>query len=167
MSLSKRRVEVNVKPTMIISCNGDVWSIAIDMKNKGTETIFTEGSEIDTCNCLRIALNYSIQLFLLLFLSKANELKFVFDNRFYFESRRFCKSTFKFDSPNRLVQHMKFTDTEEKQLIVREFDQQTGNLVEVFFEQINSLLLNLKITFYFEKTCEMNGVKATKIYSKS
>lgn len=52
MSLSKRRVEVNVKPSMIISCNGDVWSIVIDMKNKGTETIFTEANEIDTCKYL-------------------------------------------------------------------------------------------------------------------
>ena len=61
MSLSKRRVEANVKPSMIISCNGDVWSIVIDMKNKGTETIFTEGTEIDTCKCFHLNLLKSLR----------------------------------------------------------------------------------------------------------
>jgi hypothetical protein len=69
MSLAKRKVTINVKPSIIISKNDNMWSIMIDMKSKGIETIFVEGQDTDT----------------------SNELKFVFDARFYFDSRRFSR----------------------------------------------------------------------------
>jgi hypothetical protein len=51
MALNKRKVEVTKKPIMIISqMNTDQWVVTLDMKNKGTETIFKEGEEVDTCN---------------------------------------------------------------------------------------------------------------------
>ena len=49
MALNKRKVAITIMPTIIISRNEDHWCIAIDMKNKGTETLFNEGTEIDTC----------------------------------------------------------------------------------------------------------------------
>ncbi len=50
MALCKRKVEVTKKPLMIISqLNSDQWVVTLDMKNKGTETIFKEGEEVDTC----------------------------------------------------------------------------------------------------------------------
>ena len=50
MSLAKRKTNITIKPSLIISKNADLWCIAIDMKTKGTETLFEEGVEIDTCN---------------------------------------------------------------------------------------------------------------------
>ena len=50
MALVKRKVEVTTKPCLIITqMNSDQWNITIDMKNKGTETIFKQGEEVDTC----------------------------------------------------------------------------------------------------------------------
>lgn len=89
MALTKRKVEVTKKPQLIISQNSpDQWCITIDMKTKGTETLFKEGEEVDTCN------NFLLQTFtfnLDRFLIVANELKFVFDQRFYFDARRKCR----------------------------------------------------------------------------
>jgi hypothetical protein len=54
MALVKRKTEINTKPTLIISkLSDDMWSIALDMKNKGTETVFKEGQEVDTCKKLK------------------------------------------------------------------------------------------------------------------
>ena len=71
MSLAKRKVNINIKPSVVISKNGNTWCISIDMKSKGIDTLFVEGQETDT----------------------SNELKFVFDSRFYFDSRRFSRVT--------------------------------------------------------------------------
>jgi hypothetical protein len=49
MSLAKRKVTINIKPSIVISRNGNTWSIAIDMKLKGIETFFVEGQDTDTC----------------------------------------------------------------------------------------------------------------------
>ncbi len=49
MSLAKRKTAVNIEPRLIISNSQDMWTIQIDMKNKGTETIFSQGNEVDTC----------------------------------------------------------------------------------------------------------------------
>lgn len=122
MSLNKRKMSVDLKPTLAISHDNDSWCIAVDMKTKGHETIFREGVEIDT----------------------SNELKFVFDIRFSFEARRFCKSKFKFESPNKLIQNVHFTDTEEDQLIVREVNDD-GFLVE---------------------TLHMNGIVANRVFKR-
>ena len=75
----------------------------------------------------------------------ANELKFVFDSRYYFDSRRKSVSIFKFESDNKLIQSMKFPETQETQVIVRELNV-NGQLVE---------------------SLEMNGVLATRIFKKN
>ena len=51
MSLAKRRQQtsLNIQPRLIVSNTDEMWTIAIDMKNKGTETIFYEGKVVDTC----------------------------------------------------------------------------------------------------------------------
>ena len=83
MSLAKRKVTINVKPSIIISKNDSTWCIAIDMKSKGIDTIFVEGQDTDT----------------------SNELKFVFDARFYFDSRRFSRVIINYE--NNLVVTLK------------------------------------------------------------
>ena len=40
MSLAKRKNPVNTNPKLIISNEGDQWTIEIDMTTKGTATIF-------------------------------------------------------------------------------------------------------------------------------
>ena len=50
MYVTKRKLAVTIKPRLIISKNENQWCIEIDMKNKGTSTYFTEGTEVDTCN---------------------------------------------------------------------------------------------------------------------
>ncbi len=57
-------------------------------------------------------------------------MKFTFDARFYFDARRTCMSVFKFETPNKLVQNMKFVETEESQVIKREINSD-GKLLEV------------------------------------
>ncbi len=60
MALNKRKVAVTQKPSLIISKLDDGgWCIAIDMKNKGTETIFRENQEIDTCKYLDRIVQFS------------------------------------------------------------------------------------------------------------
>jgi len=49
MSLAKRKNPVNTNPKLIISNDGDQWTIEIDMTTKGTATIFYEGANTDTC----------------------------------------------------------------------------------------------------------------------
>ena len=51
MSLAKRRQQttLNIQPRLIVSNSDDMWIIGIDMKTKGTETIFYEGKVVDTC----------------------------------------------------------------------------------------------------------------------
>ncbi len=49
MNLAKRKNPVNTNPKLIISNEGDQWTIEIDMKTKGTATIFYEGANTDTC----------------------------------------------------------------------------------------------------------------------
>ena len=59
MSLAKRKVTINIKPSIVISRNGNTWSIAIDMKLKGIETFFVEGQDTDTCQYIDLeALKY-------------------------------------------------------------------------------------------------------------
>jgi len=125
MSLAKRRQQtsLNIQPRLIVSNTDEMWTIAIDMKNKGTETIFYEGKVVDT----------------------SNELKFVFDSRFYFDARRTCKSVFKFETPDRLVQKMEFIETQETQIIVREINE-NDQLVECL---------------------DMNEVKAKRVFNRS
>ena len=50
MHVTKRKQTLNIQPKLIISNEGDLWRIAIDMKSKGTETAFIEGQKVDTCN---------------------------------------------------------------------------------------------------------------------
>ena len=69
MALVKRKIAITMKPCINITKNDDLWCINIDMKTKGTETLFRDGQEVDT----------------------SNEMKFVFDQRFYFDSRRKCR----------------------------------------------------------------------------
>lgn len=53
MALVKRKVAITLKPSLVISkTNDDLWSIAIDMRTKGTETLFREGNEVDSCKFL-------------------------------------------------------------------------------------------------------------------
>jgi hypothetical protein len=52
MSLAKRKNPLNLEPRMIISKNDDTWTIALDMKTKGTETLFCPGAYVDTCKKL-------------------------------------------------------------------------------------------------------------------
>ncbi len=56
MSLAKRKTTVNIEPRVIISKSdeSDMWTIQIDMKTKGTEIIFYQGQNVDTCNALNI-----------------------------------------------------------------------------------------------------------------
>nr|WLG17455.1 fatty acid-binding protein E [Brachionus plicatilis] len=123
MAANRRKVAVTIKPTVVISkSDDDLWCIAIDMKNKGTETVFRVDNEVDS----------------------SNELKYVFDIRFYFDSRKRCRSVFHFENANKLIQKMHFIDTEENQVIVREIDSE-GNLIELM---------------------EMNGVKARRIFKR-
>ena len=50
MYVSKRKLAVNLKPTMSISQMDDSrWKIELDMGTTGTETIFDEECEVDTC----------------------------------------------------------------------------------------------------------------------
>jgi hypothetical protein len=49
MALAKRKNAVVDKPVVTISQNDDYWTLSVDMKSKGTETIFREGQDIDTC----------------------------------------------------------------------------------------------------------------------
>ena len=52
MYVTKRKLAVTIKPRLIISRSENQWCIEIDMKNKGTSTYFTEGTEVDTCRHL-------------------------------------------------------------------------------------------------------------------
>lgn len=54
MSLAKRKNPLNMEPRMIISTNEDMWTIALDMKTKGTETLFVPGASVDTCKSIPI-----------------------------------------------------------------------------------------------------------------
>ncbi|CAF0704889.1 unnamed protein product [Brachionus calyciflorus] len=124
MAANRRKVAVTIKPSVVISkSDDDLWCIAIDMKSKGTETVFRVGNEVDS----------------------SNELKYVFDIRFYFDSRKRCRSVFHFENPNKLIQKMHFIDTEESQVIIREITTD-GNLLE---------------------TMEMNGVQATRLFKRA
>ena len=51
MHVTKRQRELSTKPRLVISKAdiNDQWSIAVDMKTKGTETVFSEDVEVDTC----------------------------------------------------------------------------------------------------------------------
>lgn len=48
MALVKRKIAITIKPCIVISRNEDLWCINIDMKNKGTETLFRVDTEVDT-----------------------------------------------------------------------------------------------------------------------
>lgn len=48
MALVKRKIAITIKPVITISKNDDLWCISIDMKTKGTETLFKEDTEVDT-----------------------------------------------------------------------------------------------------------------------
>ena len=48
MALVKRQISITMKTRINISKNDDLWCINIDMKTKGTETIFREGQDVDT-----------------------------------------------------------------------------------------------------------------------
>ena len=76
---------------------------------------------------------------------KANELKFVFDSRFYFDCRRKSVSVFKIENSKRLVQLMKFTETDEIQTIVKVLEE-NGKLVEYL---------------------EMNGINASRTFKRA
>ena len=52
MNLAKRKNPVNTEPRLSFSNCDDQWIISIDMKTKGTETIFYAGQNTDTCNLL-------------------------------------------------------------------------------------------------------------------
>lgn len=54
MALVKRKIAITMKPCISISRNDDLWCINIDMKTKGTETLFREGTEVDTSIKLKI-----------------------------------------------------------------------------------------------------------------
>lgn len=49
MALARRKHAVVDKPMVTISHTDDYWTISVNMKSKGTETIFREGQEVDTC----------------------------------------------------------------------------------------------------------------------
>lgn len=50
MAANRRKVAVTLKPIVVISkSDDDLWCIAIDMKSKGTETVFRVGNEVDSC----------------------------------------------------------------------------------------------------------------------
>lgn len=53
MALVKRKVAITMKPIISISKNDDLWCISIDMKTKGTETLFKEDQEVDTSKHLK------------------------------------------------------------------------------------------------------------------
>ena len=52
MYVTKRKLAVTIKPRLIIARSENQWCIEIDMKNKGTSTYFTEGTEVDTCKII-------------------------------------------------------------------------------------------------------------------
>ncbi len=52
MYVTKRKLAVTIKPRLIITRSENQWCIEIDMKNKGTSTYFTEGTEVDTCKMI-------------------------------------------------------------------------------------------------------------------
>lgn len=49
MSLAKRKNPINRNPKMIISKLENQWQVELDMVTKGTVTLFTENTTVDTC----------------------------------------------------------------------------------------------------------------------